>query len=266
MRAIALIATYNERRFIANCIDHLHRHGIGSYVIDNESTDGTPALAAVFKDRGLAGLETLPRRGRFSWAQVLQRKEQLAQELDADWFIHLDPDEIRLPPPWAPTLAAGLAEAGRRGFNAVNFSEFVFVPTREAPDHDHGRFMETMRHYYAYAPDASYRVNAWRKQAQRVDLVSSAGHHVAFPGRRVFGELFPMRHYLFLSRAHAVEKYRRTYDLDEIVRGWHGWRVLAPSGEFPLPPASELRAYTDDASLDPRNPRKQHVLEGIFTG
>lgn len=265
MRVIALIAAYNERRFIATCIDHLHRQGVESYVIDNESTDGTAAIAGAFRGRGLAGLETLPRRGHYCWAELLRRKEELASELEADWFIHLDPDELRLPPAGASTLEGALAGVQQKGFNAVDFSEFVFVPTAESPDHDHGNFVETMRWYYPYAPRPACRVSAWRKQPERVDLVSSAGHGVRFPGLRVCPDLFPMRHYLFLSRAHAVEKYNRTYAPDEIVRGWHGWRILKPGAAFPLPRQADLREYTGDGALDPARPLRRHFLETVFT-
>jgi hypothetical protein len=30
--------------------------------------------------------------------EILRRKEALASELEADWFLHLDPDEIPLGP------------------------------------------------------------------------------------------------------------------------------------------------------------------------
>ena len=51
--------------------------------------------------------------------------------------------------PPAPSLrqhARRGARRGRReGYNAVDFLEFTFVPTREHPDHDHPRYQETMR-------------------------------------------------------------------------------------------------------------------------
>jgi hypothetical protein len=36
-----MIQVYNERRFIAACIEHLHAQGVEAYVIDNESSDET---------------------------------------------------------------------------------------------------------------------------------------------------------------------------------------------------------------------------------
>jgi glycosyltransferase involved in cell wall biosynthesis len=39
MRVVAILASYNERRFIDGCLEHLHGQGVESYLIDNWSTD-----------------------------------------------------------------------------------------------------------------------------------------------------------------------------------------------------------------------------------
>jgi len=42
----------------------------------------------------------------------------------------------------------------------------------------------------------------------------------------MYPESFKMRHYLFLSVAHAISKYvERSYDPKELHNGWHGWRT-----------------------------------------
>jgi len=263
MRVIALIAVHNEERFLATCLDHLYAHGVVSYVLDHMSTDATPSI--VRNHPGVVGTEQFPREdGVFSLAPQLRRKEQLAAELDADWFIHMDADEIRLPPHGNQTLAEGLAEADRAGFNAVNFFEFTFIPTQEAPDHEHAGFQETMRSYYPFRPWFPHHVKAWKRQGERVDLASSAGHRVEFSGLSLAPWSFPMRHYLFLSRQHAVEKYvRRTYDPTEVARGWSGWRVGLRPEMVRLPPSSELRTYNGDDTLDPDHPWTEHYLASV---
>lgn len=135
MRVVALIATYNERRFIEPCLRHLGEQGIDAYLIDNCSTDDTVAIAEHRLGRGLIGIESFPRGEGdiYDWRSLLTRKEELARELDADWFIHLDPDEIRLPPSSTQTLVQAIEAADSEGFNAVNFVEFTFVPTRDDP-------------------------------------------------------------------------------------------------------------------------------------
>ncbi len=48
MRGVALLAVYNEEMFLRRCLQHLADQGIESYVIDNGSTDRSPAIAGSF--------------------------------------------------------------------------------------------------------------------------------------------------------------------------------------------------------------------------
>src|SRR3712207_8599948 len=98
MRVVAILAAYNEERFLAGCLEHLFEQGVDAYLIDNESTDRTVEIAERYLGRGLIGIENIPRAaGVFSWRPIIRRKEELAATLEADWFMHADPDEIRLP-------------------------------------------------------------------------------------------------------------------------------------------------------------------------
>lgn len=282
MRVVALLATYNEQRFIVGCLEHLVRNGIEVYLIDNSSTDHTVDLAEQYLGRGLIGIEIFPRAGVFRFRPILQRKERLAGTLDADWFMHVDADEIHLPPRSDLTLAQGFAEADELGYNAVNFYEFTFMPTREAPDHDHPGFVKTMRWYYPYKTDSAHRLSAWKsvpksgktgwsnlpqrirgwkRRSSSVELAWSGGHRVRFPGLRMSPESFRMRHYQFLSIPHAVEKYvNRRYDEKEVRGGWHGWRSRLEAGMLKLPSDAELKTYLSDDGLDPSNPRTEHYI------
>lgn len=265
MRIIALLATFNEQRFIGDCLEHLARHGIDAYIIDNDSTDDTVAIVQQFAGRNLVGIEQLPRHGTYVWRAILERKAALAAELDADWFIHADPDETRLPPGPQHTLAEALAEADAAGYNAVNFMEFTFVPTRQSPDHNHADYLRTMRWYYPFLPEFPHRLTAWKKQTELVDLGSTGGHRVAFPGLRMYPTSFPMRHYLFLSPAHAIEKHvRRVYDPAELAVGWHRARARLTAEGIVLQDESALRVYEGDDQLDATQPLKAHPLFSNF--
>ena len=261
MRVLALLATYDEERFVAPCIEHLAVHGVDTHLIDNESTDRTVEIAERYAGRGLAGIETFPRGGSYPWLRLLARKAELAATLDADWFLHVDADEIRLPPRSAVTLAQALEEADRKGYNAVNFLELAFVPTREHPDHDHPRYLETMRWYYPYLPRLPDRLNAWKRQEAPVDLTSSGGHVVDFPGLRTYPVPFPMRHYLFLSVEHAIRKYvERVYDPAEVEAGLHRRRAALRAEDITLQPEAEFRTYVSDDLLDTTEPYTHHPL------
>jgi glycosyltransferase involved in cell wall biosynthesis len=264
LRIVALLATYNEERFITACLEHLTAQGVAVYLIDNESTDRTVELAERFRGRGLIGLGTLARPGYFSLRPQLEQKETLATTLDGDWFIHLDADEFRLPPRGFATLRDAVEDADARGFNAINFTEFTFVPVKHAPDHDHPRFQETMRWYYPYAPFLPHRLNAWKQPRTRVELAHLGGHQVRFPGVKMYPLSFSMRHYLFLSARHAVEKFvSRGYDPLEVRQGWSNWRSQLRPDWIEFPDAAELREFAGDSSLDFSNPRTRHWLADV---
>jgi glycosyltransferase involved in cell wall biosynthesis len=261
LRIVAIIAAYNEERFIGGCLDHLIANGIDVYLCDNESTDRTVEIAKRYLGRGLLGIETLPRDGTYRWRQILARKQQLAAELDGDWFLHLDPDEIPQSAVPGQTLAEAIAQADAEGDNAVEFDELAFVATREDPDHDHPDFMRTMRWYYPFAPGPLHRVIGWKRQAN-VDLVSTGGHQAQFPGRRISPRRLFLRHYLILSREHVLRKYvHRRYDAGEVRNGWHGWRARLTADDIRLPSQQEMRFTAGDADLDASSPRREHWIE-----
>lgn len=240
------------------------RHGVDAYVIDNESEDNTVPLVREFLGRGVIGLETFPRNGIYPWQMILGRKEQLASSLEADWFIHTDPDELPLPGAGAGTLAQAFAEVERQGFNAVNFLEFTFVPTRQSPDHEHANFAQTMRWYYPYLPTFPHRLKAWKKQQAPVEFAWSGGHIVRFPNLKMYPQSFPMRHYLFLSAAHAARKWvGRPYDPEELSRGWHRARARLSEDQITLQDERELRVYESDARLDASNPLTRHPIFSV---
>src|SRR5215207_10418245 len=97
-RVVAILAAYNEQRFIGPCLAHLAGQGVDVYLIDHSSTDRTVAIAEGYRDVNLIGIETLSRQEEVhDLKTILKRKEELALSIDADWFMHSDPDEFRLP-------------------------------------------------------------------------------------------------------------------------------------------------------------------------
>ena len=166
VRVVAILATYNEERFVRGCIKNLVAQGVDVYLIDNSSTDRTVEIAREYLGRGLIDIEAFPRGdGVYRWRDILRRKEELARTLEADWFMHVDADEIHLPPRKDRTLAEAFARVQKAGYDAVDFQEFVFVPTREDPDHDHPDYEKTMRWYYPFTPSPGLRlVRAWKKR------------------------------------------------------------------------------------------------------
>jgi glycosyltransferase involved in cell wall biosynthesis len=263
MRVTALLATYNEERFIANCLEHLFGQDVDVYLIDNDSEDRTVQISRRYLNRGLLGIERHPREGVFRQRLLFARKEELSLTLPGDWFMHVDADEVHTPSCRGRTLAEAFAEVEAEGYNAVNFQEFTFTPTRESPDHDHANYLHSMRWYYAFTPFFPHRLNAWKRQPKRVNLAGSGGHIVKFPGLRMYPRVFCMRHYLWLSVDHAIRKYTGLkYAPEEVARGWCGDRATLQADKIALPRQAELLEYVSDDLLEHSNPRRTHLLLG----
>jgi len=265
MRIIAILTVYNEARFMDTCLKHLIAQGIDVYVVDNGSTDRTAEIARNYLGHGVMKIETEPRDGTFDIHRCMERKEELAASLDGDWFMHMDADELHVSPHKGQTLSEFIEDIDARGYNALNFLEFTFLPTREHPNHEHTDFAHTMKWYYPFLPRFPHRLNAWKKQAERVDLISSGGHLVQFPRLNMAPESAYMKHYLFLSVEHAIQKYvRMKFNQKALDAGWSRWRSQITPEMIQLPSENELRTYESDENLDPSNPRTQHYLAEIW--
>jgi glycosyltransferase involved in cell wall biosynthesis/uncharacterized coiled-coil DUF342 family protein len=229
---IAIIAAYNEADIIGEVVRHLLDQGLGVYLLDHGSTDGTVAEVEPYLGRGVLHIERFSEESsgapgdatRFAWEAILRRKEALASELDASWFIHHDADELR-ESPWA---GLSLLEAIRRvdglGYNAVDFEVLNFRPT-----HDRFRRGDDVRAAFPfYEPGDPWdrvQIKCWKKVSGPVDLVSTGGHEAIFPDRKVFPIRFILRHYPIRSQEHGERKVFRErlprFLRAERERGWH---------------------------------------------
>jgi glycosyltransferase involved in cell wall biosynthesis len=265
MRVVAIIQAFNEERFVARCIEHLREQGVFVYFIDDASSDATLTIAERYLGRGVIEIERLSPHDDHNWREICRRKEDLATRIDADWLIHHDVDEFRISPGRGQSLVDALGQFDKAGYNAVNFQEFTFVPTLEAPDHDHPEFERTMRSYYAFAPFHPHRLNAFKRQDGPVELAWSGGHQVRFEGLAPAPVSLYMRHYLFLSREHAIRKYvrHRPFAAETLAAGWHSFRPRLRPEMIVLPPARNLLRYRGDRKLDASAPRVRHVLDDL---
>ncbi|MTW22662.1 glycosyltransferase family 2 protein [Allochromatium palmeri] len=242
MRIIALLAIRNEALYLERCLRHLTEQGLESYLIDNDSTDDSLEIARAWLGRGLLGIESRPYPGFYDWRGILERKAELAVELGDHWYIHHDADEIRQSPVPGQSLAEAITAADAAGYDAIDFLEFVFVPTAHTQDACGADYVTALPHAYYFQPNPLHRVNAWR-HAGSVDLLSFGGHRAEFPGQRLSPEPLILRHYPFLSWTHLVDKYQRerqysAYEVEQL--GWHGKRASFDAREARLPTSEEL--------------------------
>jgi len=259
LRVVALLTVRNEELYLDRCLRHLINQGVEVCVIDNDSTDSTMEIARRYYGQGVFRIESIPFKGFFELQKILCNEERLAKHIDADWFMHHDADEIREPPPPYLTLLEAITEVDRLGYNAINFDEYVFLPTRESKDELPADYVSDMRHYYFYEPIFRRQVKLWKKEGQQVDLVTHAGHCAQFLGRRIYPRSFIMRHYIALSPSHMRTKYSgRKFSPHELALGWHTVRKGLDPSQFSLPFQKELTEITHGKVQDKSRPFRYH--------
>jgi hypothetical protein len=256
LSVIAIIAAYNEADIIDQVVADLIDQEIQIYFLDDDSTDGTAGIVEQHLGNGVIAVERLrapvdaSTSAAFGWQSILARKAELAQTLDADWFIHHDADEFRESPWPQLSLRAAIQRVDELGFNAIDFACLNFWPVND--EFQPGEDVRAALPFYALSEAFDrLQIRCWKKGQYQVDLASSGGHDVHFPGRNVFPIRFILRHYPIRSERHGRQKVfqerRARYLAEERARGWHvQYDHLRESSSF-LRTAQELRAYDADA-------------------
>ncbi len=228
-QVVAIMAAYNEADIITPSINYLSEQGIAVYLIDNWSDDSTFEQAEALLGQGVIGLERYPANRlsdghTFNWEELLKRKVAIARELEADWIIHHDVDEIRESPWPHIALRDVIYHVDQCGFNSIDHTLIDFRPVDNlyTSASDFGAYF---RHYtFGERPGHFIRINTWKQTQQAIDLSASGGHHVRFDAQRVYPYKFLLRHYPLRSQAQAAAKIRARQHQSsrhERVRGWH---------------------------------------------
>jgi glycosyltransferase involved in cell wall biosynthesis len=227
-RVVAIVPVFNEADVIEHTLRYLIRQGIGVYVIDNWSTDATVEIACRFQCQGLLGLERFPYTHPpevYDLRAILRRVEEVATQLEADWFILHDADERRRPPWSDVSLRDALYHVDRRGFTCIDHVTLNFHPIDN--DYAASQDVEEYFSYFQFSDHAGHfhQRRAWKNLAQRVELAPTAGHDVGFHGRRVYPFKFLLKHYPIRSQAHGERKVlrerRARWNPAERSLGWH---------------------------------------------
>jgi glycosyltransferase involved in cell wall biosynthesis len=260
---VAIVAIRNEAAYIANCLRDMVRNGVDVAVIDNESTDGSRSiyLGAEFSD-SLKAIRHLPFKGAFHLEQVLNAKQALIDELETDWVIHVDADEIMHSYREGETLRAAIERMDSAGYNAIDFNEFVFLPV-DFPYVPNVQSCQPLLHYYFLDPQwkksPNRKMRAWRKDSRLT--IAGGGHRLEGGALSLAPEQLAIRHYIFRSQGHAFAKYAtRIFPADELQKRWHLDRHEQPVESFVFPPAGELcrLGHCADRNLDRSKPRKRN--------
>ena len=248
---VAFMMTYNEADIVRASIRDLRDQGIGVYLIDNWSTDGTYEIAESLLGDGVVGLERYPLEGPpeyYDLRSILVRVEELSSRVKADWFIKHDADEIRRSPWEGLTLRDAIYRVDVAGFDRIDFTIVDFPPTDNGfiPGTD---FTYFHRFDWARHPAHFVQQRAWKNHGIPISLTKEAAHIVEFEGAKTFPYKFLMHHYPIRSQTHGERKIfleRKPRLLPEArARGWHNHYDRHALGQNFLAAPDGLMPYDD---------------------
>jgi glycosyltransferase involved in cell wall biosynthesis len=228
LRVLAIMHIYNERDIIKATIGHLLSQGLDVHIIDNWSTDGTYELVQSLADgEPRITYERFPSKKstKFELGKMLTRVTDTAKaKQQYDWVVLNDADEIR----WSPWAGLTLQEAfsfiDSVGYNAVDYTVFNFVPTKEGFSEKDDLLTFFQYGEFGHLSGHFVQIKSWRNDPAAV-LAPSGGHHISFPGLKIFPLKFFLGHYPVRSTKHALEKIfkerKPRYAATEKKRGWH---------------------------------------------
>lgn len=259
---VAVLCVHNEEAHLQRALGDFIAQGIDVAVIDHGSTDATPRICAEFLGKGLVWLEQMAWTGEYDQTAQLLAKSDLVRRMDHDWVIHADADEWMHTSVPGETLLEGIIRTDEKGYNAVNFEEFVFLPPPGSVEEPRDCKQEFLN-YYFFAPQENRLMRAWRR-AGGFSNVSSGGHVLTGDGLRLSPEPFVLRHYIVLSQQQAIAKYStRVFAQRDMEKGWHGNRLNLGAERLQLPDGSVLLNLPDweSTQLDRSDPKSLHFWD-----
>jgi len=135
LKVAALIHVYNESDMLRETIQFLITQGVHVHIIDNWSTDGSWEIVNTFPIMQVSR-ERFPAEGPSDHHELYmqcQYSEQLSKQLDFDWFLHYDSDELKYSPWKNVTLQKAISFIDGLGYNAIDFTviDFRYTPDKE---------------------------------------------------------------------------------------------------------------------------------------
>jgi Glycosyl transferase family 2 len=252
MNIVAIIAVRNELVYLREVIPYLDGERIEVIILDNDSTDGTAEALGRAAYPNVRGVERLPFDGTFDLTAQLEAKARLAAQIEADWIIHQDADEILQSPTEWGGLRRSIESADASGFNVMNFSELVMLPSDPALDD----FLHNNSRYYFFEPRPLRLMRAWKKSAG-LSNVSAGGHTVGGDDVVVSPARMLLKHFIVRSQKHACEKYLgRRFASGDLRNGWHGNRLGFTATNLAIPTsAPDLHALSNPKETPRKLPR-----------
>lgn len=250
-RILAIISMFNEKDIIVESVKKLIKNGINVHVIDNWSKDGGfEKVVELSKTSKNITYERFPDKpeAEYKWGEILKRKQDIAQEMEFDWYLHCDADEVRQSP-WSNNLAESITRIDSMGFNAIDLTVIDFRPILDgySENDDPEKFFTYFE--FGKRPGHFLQVKGW-KANKDINLVDEGGHNASFPDRKIYPFKFLLKHYPLRSVNQGNTKIfkDRLPRVERIMKetGWHThYKVLGDQNKF-LWDKDELLKFSDD--------------------
>lgn len=225
-KVLAVIHFFNEADILEKTIQYLLAQQVDLYLLDNWSDDGSYEIARRYQEScpERIHLERFPTSGGsddYEWYNQLEKTELIGKNLDYDWFIHYDTDEMRISPWENTTLREAIYWIDRQGYNCIENTVVDFRVTAWNMDNI---FMQDTFFDFRHTKLMFDQVKTWKKSSQ-INLKSSAGHFARIVHPKIFPLKFLNRHYPLRSREQAEKKVFRDrlprFQKERAKRGWH---------------------------------------------
>ena len=220
------MSSYNEEDIIQESISKLIQQGIDVLLIDNGSTDSTVEKAEIFINEGLIKIDQCvfyeSNIEVYDWSKILERKQDWAKQLDYDWYIHVDADEIRYSPWKGVPLSEGVRIVDNMGYNLINFRLFNFkLNSNEVEDIS---VEDSLKFYVGTESFNRMQLKAWKRDSE-IDLVTHGGHRALIRNPKIFPIRFIHKHYPIRSLEQGKQKIFKDrlsrYSIIDRQKGWH---------------------------------------------
>jgi len=254
----AILLIRNGAYYFSKVCQNARENGFSIVVIDNDSEDNLQQLIKqnldVVKDTYMFDYD-----GKYDLVKLLQAREKVAESIDSDWIVNLDIDEILYSNTENETIQEALTKAHNKGFNAVNFDEFVFLPVQKFKRFKAKNY-HTMEWYYFFEPRPNRLIRAFHKSL-KTDL--NSGGHTVEGNVKLYPHNMIMRHFMFENRKHAKTKYKnRLYAERDLEKKFHGNRLLIQDKNICLPSKKHLmRSCKGQWVLDKSDPKNKHFWQ-----
>lgn len=225
-KVCAIMAVYNEEDIIYETVSKLINNGVDVYIINNGCTDGTIDEIEALVGRGVVNIEELKieENGEkvFRLERILERVEAITKEINYDWYLHVDADEIRYSPWLGYSLKDGIERVNNEGFNLINFKLFNFRTTETYLYNS--SFEESMIYYSDVDVHSDIQIKCWKNNSE-INLTNYGGHILSRPNGLLYPVKFVHKHYPVRGVEHGIKKIgkdrRNIFSKEEKEKGWH---------------------------------------------